>query len=144
MANLQVGNQFMQVILRSPLHGLLSGSTVLITVTGRKSGKAYTTPVNYARQGDVLRITSRRDRAWWRNLRGGGPVTLRLQGQDVKGWGTVAEDDQSVAIGLLTYLQQAPQHARYFGVELDPNGQPRVEDVARAARTRVVVQVKLG
>jgi len=146
MANLvnQIGNQFMKVILRSPLHGWLSGSTALITVTGRKSGKMFTTPVNYARRGDVLHITSLRSRAWWRNLRGGGPVTLRLQGQDVKGWGTVAEDNQDVTAGLTAYLSQSPQHAKYFSVALDSNGQPRAKDVARAAQDRVVIQVKLG
>ena len=145
MANLvnQIGNQFMQVILRSPLHGWLSGSTALVTVTGRKSGQAFTTPVNYVRQGNVVYITSRRERTWWRNLRGGGPVTLHLQGQEVKGSATVAEDDPGVAAGLTAYLSQAPQHAKYFGVALDSNGQPRADDVAHTAPTRVVIQVKL-
>lgn len=115
----QVGNQFMKIILRSPLHGLLSGGIVLITVTGRKSGKAYTTPVNYLRQGDVLRIVSLRNRTWWRNLRGGSLVSLRLLGQDVKGWGTVIEDNQGVTAGLSAHLQQVPHYAKYFGVTLD-------------------------
>jgi deazaflavin-dependent oxidoreductase (nitroreductase family) len=140
----QVGVQFMKVVLRSPLHGLLSGSIVLITFTGQKSGKAYTTPVNYLRQGDVLSIVSLRNRTWWRNLRGGSPVTLRLQGQDMKGWGTVTEDDQGVAAGLSARLQQVPHYAKYFGVTLDLNGRPRSEDITLAAQTRVVVQVKLS
>lgn len=140
----QVGNQLMKAILRSRLHGLLSGGIVLVTVTGQRSGKAYTTPVNYLRQGDVLRIVSLRHRTWWRNLRGGSLVTVRLQGQDVKGQGTVIEDDQGVAAGLSAYLQQAPRFAKYLGVTVDSNGQPRSEDVAQAAETRVVVQVKLG
>lgn len=135
----QVGNQFMKVILRSPLHGLLSGGIVLVTVRGRKSGKAYTTPVNYLRQGDVLRIVSLRNRTWWRNLRGGSPITLHLQGQDMKGRGTVIEDDQGVVAGLSAHLHQAPRYAKYFGVTLDWNGQPRSEDIVLAAQTRVVV-----
>jgi deazaflavin-dependent oxidoreductase (nitroreductase family) len=139
----QVGNQFMKVILRSPFHGLLSGSIVLITVTGQKSGKAYTIPVNYLRQGDILSIVSLRNRTWWRNLRGGSPVTLRLQGQDVKRWGKVIEDDQGVAAGLAAHLQQAPRYAKYFGVTLNSSGQLRSEDIALAAQTRVVIQVKL-
>ena len=146
MANLvnRIGNEFMKVILRSPLHGMLSGSTLLITVTGRKSGKAFTTPVNYVRQGDVLTITSLRERTWWRNLRGGGPVALRLQGQEVKGSATVAQDDPGVAAGLTTYLSQVPQYAKYLGVALDSNGQPCAQDIARVAQDRVVIKVKLG
>lgn len=139
----QIGNQFTKVILRSPLHGLLSGSTMLITVTGRKSGKAYTTPVNYVRHRDVVYITSRRERTWWRNLRGGGPVTLRLQGQNVQGRAIAIEDDQGVSAGLTAYLGQVPQYAKYFGVALDSNGQPKAGDIARVAQTRIMIQVKL-
>jgi deazaflavin-dependent oxidoreductase (nitroreductase family) len=139
----QVGAQFMKIVLRSPLHVLLSRSVVLLTVKGRKSGKAYTIPVNYLRQGDLLTIVSLRSRTWWRNLRGGSPVTLHLQGQDVEGWGTVIEDDYGVAEGLKTRIQQAPQYAKYFNVTLDSTGQPRSEDINLAAKIRVVIQVKI-
>lgn len=68
------GNSFMTFILRSPMHGILSGSTMLITVTGRKSGRPITTPVNYYQKGDTLWVISNRERSWWRNLKGGaGP-----------------------------------------------------------------------
>ena len=43
------GNDFMAWVLRSPFHGMLSNGMMLITVTGRKTGKAYTTPVGYYR-----------------------------------------------------------------------------------------------
>lgn len=137
-------NQFMKVILRSPLQGLFGRSFMLITVKGRKSGKAYTTPVNYLRQGDTLTIASLRNRTWWRNLRGGSPLTLTLQGRDVQGRGTVVEDDPGVAASLTDYLHQAPNLAKYFGVALDADGKPRSVDIARAAQTRVMVQVKLA
>ena len=52
----------MTLLLRSPLHGMLDKSTMLITVTGRKSGVPYTTPVNYIRSGEVLLTTSFKDR----------------------------------------------------------------------------------
>jgi hypothetical protein len=41
------GNDFMSWVLRSPLHGMLSNSMMLITVKGHKTGKEYTLPVNY-------------------------------------------------------------------------------------------------
>ncbi len=140
---MQVGNQFMQTMLRSPLHGILSRSFMLITVTGRKSGKTYTTPVNYARQGDCLIVISQRDRMWWRNLRGGRAVKLQLQGREVKGWGTVVEDDRGVASSLAGYLTQLPQSAKYLGVTLDSNGRPDNAALAQAAKSRVVVQIQL-
>jgi len=47
-------NPIMMWVLRSPLHGMLSGSTMIITYTGRKSGQTFSTPVNYVRDGNVL------------------------------------------------------------------------------------------
>lgn len=41
------GNDFMAWVLRSPFHGMLSNGMMLITVTGRKTGKTYITPVGY-------------------------------------------------------------------------------------------------
>lgn len=60
----------MKAILRSPLHGLVSNNLMLITFTGRTSGKTYTTPVNYVRDGETLIVLSHTDRTWWKNLRG--------------------------------------------------------------------------
>ena len=135
-------NPFMTFVLRSPLHGLLDKGVLLITVTGRKSGRAITTPVNYLREDGTLWITSLRERTWWRNLRGGAPVTVHLQGRDLKGTGQAIADDEGVAAGLAHYLERAPQNAKYYGVALSPEGKPKGEDIARAARDRVMVEVQ--
>jgi deazaflavin-dependent oxidoreductase (nitroreductase family) len=139
-----IGNLFMKLILHSPLHGLMSGNTLLVTVTGRKTGRRYTTPTNYLREGDRLTITSLKSRTWWRNLRGGAPVTVCLQGREAPGRGSVIEDPPQVASALAAYLGKAPQYARYFNVALDAGGKPSANDVAREAQTRVVVQVRLN
>lgn len=139
----QIGNEFISLVLRSPFHALLSKSILLITVKGRKTGKNYTTPVNYLRRGDVLTITSLRNRTWWRNLRGGSDVTLQLRGRKVKGKGDVIEIERGVADALAVYFQQAPNYAKYFNVTLDGIGQPNKAEVDREARNRVVVHVDL-
>ncbi len=136
-------NTIMQAILRSPLHGMLSGSTLLLTCRGRKSGRSYTVPVNYARSGNVLWITSARQRTWWRNLRGGTPVTVRLRGHDYPAHAVVFEDEDGVVGGLIAYLTAAPHMARYFGVSPGEDGHPAVEDIRRIAPERVMVRVDL-
>jgi deazaflavin-dependent oxidoreductase (nitroreductase family) len=136
-------NPIMMWILRSPLHGLLSGSTMIITYTGRKSGKTFSTPVNYVRDGDVLWTVSFRHRTWWKSLRD-SPVTLRMQSKDVTGVATTTTDQQEVADCLMAYLRKAPQIAKYIGVGLDASGQPKSQDVAEAAKTRVMVRVRLS
>ena len=136
-------NKFMIWILRSPLHGMLDKSTLLVTVSGRKSGRQISTPVNYVRSGDTLWVTSTRQRTWWRNLRGGASLSVRLGGAERRAVGEVFESDSEVADGLRTYFKAAPQVARYYQVQLDADGQPVPEDLARAAQSRVVIRIDL-
>lgn len=44
----------------------------------------------------------------------------------------------------MIYLRKAPQIAKYMGVGLDASGQPKAEGVAEAAKTRVIVRVRLS
>ena len=135
------GNLFVGGILRSPLHAMLSKNTLLLTFTGRISGRQYSTPVNYALIDDVIFIFSKRDRTWWRNLRGGAPVSFRWQGGTATGWGEAFEDDAEVERGLMTYLQAVPSVAKYFEVRLDEEGHLKREDVAQAAKPRMLVKI---
>jgi len=135
-------NPILAWILRSPLHSLLSGNTLLITYQGRKSGKTYTAPVNYVRDGDALWVVSFRHRTWWRNLRD-SEVTVRIQGKDLSGVAKAITDHQEVADSLMVYLRKVPHIVKYFGVGLDASGQPKPEEVARAAETRVMVHIQL-
>ncbi len=83
----KAGNPFVGFLLQSPLHSLLGAKFTLITVTGRKTGCTYTTPVNYVRDGDALTVISQRDRTWWRNLSEPAPVFVRLRGKRRAGMG---------------------------------------------------------
>jgi len=131
-------------LLRSPFHGLLDKSIMLVTVTGRKSGKMYSTPVNYLRDGNLLWVTSIRTRTWWRNLKGGAQLNVLLAGQSMKAYGVVIVDDQAVVDSLVAYFRKAPRLARYFKVELDASGQPVREDCVRAAHERVMIKIELS
>jgi deazaflavin-dependent oxidoreductase (nitroreductase family) len=138
----KLANPFMTFILRSPLHSLVSQNVMLITVTGRKSGKMYTTPVNYVREDNTFLVISLRERTWWKNLRGGSRVTVRLQGQDLKGTGQALEDPEAVASGLLLILRQAPALRKHFQLDLRADGQPTDPDaLAWLAQDRVIVRV---
>lgn len=81
----KLGNVFMLPLLRSPLHWLVSGQFMLISFTGRKTGRVYTTPVQFRRDGDLITIFTQRHRQWWKNLQGGARVSLVLKGRVVAG-----------------------------------------------------------
>lgn len=138
-------NPFVTAILHSPLHGLMSGSTMLITYTGRKSARTYTTPVNYIRDGGTLLSMSPRGHSWWRNLRGqgGAPVVVRLRGADFEGVGHAFEGGAAVEEGgLLTMLQKVPAYQRYWKVRLNPDGGPTdPRDLQRVATENVLVRI---
>ncbi len=89
-------NPMMKWLLASPLHFIVSNHYLLITFTGCKSGHEYTTPVQYAQAGNDLLIITSAIYIWWRNLRGGAPVTIRLRGQT---WSGAAET--STAPGVI-------------------------------------------
>ena len=137
-------NPMMSFILRSPFHGLLSGSTITISFIGRKNGKALTVPTNYVRDDNKLLVTSFRARTWWRNLRGGALVTVRLQGRDYSGEGKAIEDLDAVAEGLRAYFHRVPQWAKYSGVTLDARSEPNLESVRRAAQDKVMVELRIA
>lgn len=138
----QIGNPVISFLLRSPLHGLLSRNMLLITVTGRKSGKSYTTPVGYVRVGDEFVIVSSPDRSWWKNLRGGAPVSVRVQGRRLIGTGRAIEEATEVTAGLIELLKTAPSYQKYLGVSLTPDGLPRdPAALSAAARARVMVKI---
>jgi hypothetical protein len=85
----RIGNPFVSLLLQSPIHGLLDARAMLITVTGRKTGRTYTMPVGYVRERDTLTVLSRRGRTWWRNLEEPAPVFVRLRGRQQAGIGHV-------------------------------------------------------
>lgn len=142
-AFMKTGNFFMKVLLGSPIHGILSKNTLLISFTGRKTGKTYTTPVNYTQDENTIWITSNRDRVWWRNLEGGASVSLRLRGKKVRGQAEIFKDDKRVAQGLLAFLKPKPDYAKYFDIALEENGLPKAGDVLKAAARRVVIKISL-
>ena len=113
------GNTFVRAILRSPLHRLLSGSLLLVTYTGRRSGRTFTIPVMYVQDGyDLLVYVGRSVRkVWWRNLRGGARVRVRLRGQKLEGTGTPVRGDAGVRE---RYLSRFPRAARPLAADPAP------------------------
>jgi hypothetical protein len=94
----QTVNRVTRPLLRSPAHGLLSRRLLLITVTGRRSGRRFTIPVSYLeRDGRLLIQPSAPERKlWWRNLRGeGAPVRVRLRGRDRTGHAVARGDEHA-------------------------------------------------
>ena len=133
-------NDFVIFILRTPLHVFL-GNTMLITVTGRKTGQKYSTPVGFYREGDTLWVISSRDRTWWRNVKNGANVSLWWKGKTVEGFAKAEVDEKVAEKRLLEYMSHIPMAARSFGIRIE-NNIPNVEDIARVAKERLFIGIK--
>lgn len=136
-------NFTLSVILRSPLHRLLSSNLMLITVIGRKSRQTITVPVAYQQHHREVRIVSERTDRWWRNLRGGAAVTVHLQGREVKGLASVIEEVDKVLPRLTEHVRHSPTIARMLNVKRNDQGQFNLPDLHHAADRSVVVCVQL-
>ena len=138
-------NPLMALALRSPLHFLFSDNIMLLTFTGRSSGRAYTTPVRYIRGNGAIRcFTSQRTR-WWRNMIGGASVTLHVGGETKNCKAeAVFNDPKGIQPALDAYLRRFPQDAVYHNVRLNADRTPNAADLALAARTAVLIRVELS
>jgi hypothetical protein len=107
--------RFMTWMLKSPFH-VFMGGLLLITVTGRKTGRLISTPVNYAR------------------------VTLLLNGKTYRAAATVVEDRTAVEQQLLRFFRLTKR--TIAGIHLDKNGQPtKPEKFAQVAQSRIIIEL---
>ncbi|HET8851604.1 MAG TPA: nitroreductase/quinone reductase family protein [Ktedonobacteraceae bacterium] len=90
-------NAIATTILRSPWHGIRSDRLLLLTFTGRKSGKEFTTPMRYVQEGETLRMKV--VYPWWKNLVGEATVRVLLRGEMRTGTAEVLpEEDGEVVV----------------------------------------------
>jgi deazaflavin-dependent oxidoreductase (nitroreductase family) len=138
-------NPVIRAILRSPLHGLLSEQILLLTYSGRRSGRPYTLPVGYVRDGDTLLVVSQHSelKQWWRNLRGGALVSLLLRGHRPDGRADVIEEPDAVAAEVERLIARlgAKEASRQLYMRLDLVPPPTREQLAQALKGVVIVRI---
>lgn len=137
-------NPMMIWLLNSPLHGVVSKMYMVVTFTGRKSGKTYQTPVEYFPVGDdgTIGFLTQGSRIWWRNLQDGAAVTLRVRGQDVRGTSqTTLGDPDAYTAALTAYLDCYPGREKYFNARREDDGTLVIDNLGEAAAANVVVSI---
>ncbi len=91
-------NAGVRTILRSPWHGMMSPRLLLLTFTGSKSGKAFTTPMRYMQEGETLRLRVLVAYPWWKNLVGEATVRVLLRGEMRTGTAEVLPEEGGVVV----------------------------------------------
>ena len=122
----------MRAVLSLPFATPLSGNLMLISYTGRKTGKAYRQPVSYARDGDTL-LTPGGGR-WTLNLGNGRPVRIRLRGRDVVARPELVTDAAEVERLLGVIGAGNPGAAKFVPIPRRPDGRLEPEALDAALR----------
>ena len=114
---------------------------MLVTFTGRRTGKVFTTPVRYIRNGETVRCFTSSENLWWRNMRGGADVTLLLEGKSGFFHAVAIHDDPAkIRKWLLYYLGMFPQDAAYHDIRLEEDKRVNSDDLDRVSRHAVLVE----
>jgi len=87
------------VVARVKPRKFRGGDLLILTTTGRKSGKQRTTPLLYLADGDRWIVVASNGGAdwepgWWLNLRAGGTGTVELDGTSTEVTGAEVEDPE--------------------------------------------------
>jgi deazaflavin-dependent oxidoreductase (nitroreductase family) len=140
------GNSIMAAVLRSPLHGMMSRSLLLLTYTGRRSGKQFTLPLQYLEDGTTLAIWAGAPggKTWWRNFETPEAVTVRLRGVDRAGTAHLITNAAARARYVREYVSRFPYttpsgRPKFFGKRWHPDD----AELARVADAVVMVAIEL-
>jgi deazaflavin-dependent oxidoreductase (nitroreductase family) len=112
-------NTVVRRVLSLPFPTPASARLMLVTHTGRRTGRRYRQPVSYVRDGDVL-LTPGGGR-WTRNLRDGEPATIRLRGRDLVARPELVRDPDEVDRLLRLMRDRSPGLASFVPF-LERNG----------------------
>jgi deazaflavin-dependent oxidoreductase (nitroreductase family) len=140
-------NPLIAGLLRSPLHFLLSPGLALLTVTGRRSGRRYSIPVGYQRDGDdlVVMVSEARRKQWWRNYYEPAPIEVRLRGRQHTGRAELVPpgSDRFRELADAT-LRRVPWMRRVFRVEgYDPRAGLRIDQLDRLGEEIAIVWIRI-
>ena len=96
-------NPAMRFLLRSPLAGLVRNQFMVLSFTGRKTGRAYSIPLSaHLIDGQLYALTGS---SWKQNFRGGGPVQVVYDGKTTAMRGELIRDRALVSDLLLRCAQ---------------------------------------
>jgi hypothetical protein len=138
-------NPVMRGLLHSPVHGIISQNIGILHFTGRKSGRALSTPLSFTREGNLVRLLSNQNTRWWYNFRGSdAPVQVELARETYPGTARLFEGDSAeLREGVVKFLTSLPRDAAIYGIKLDKNKVPVEASLAAAAPQLILVEITL-
>jgi deazaflavin-dependent oxidoreductase (nitroreductase family) len=117
---MRVVNVPMRFVLGLPIATPLSRRLMLITFTGRRSGKIYRQPLSYVEHDGSLLTPG--GGKWKLNLAAGQPVRMRLRGRDVAARPEFVANAGEVERLLAVMSAANPRVRSFVGIPQDADG----------------------
>jgi hypothetical protein len=135
-------NSMMKWALTAPgLQGMIGQGVALLSFTGRRTGKHYTIPVSYHREGDIVTVITKRQRNWWHNFETPLEVELRLAGRTFAGKAEARSSDDDTLEFMTSYLEKRPIDAKAYGLKKDEITR---EKISRILPHIVVIRIEVA
>jgi hypothetical protein len=129
---MRIINVPMRKILALPFPTPLSRRLMLVTLTGRRSGRTYRQPLSYVRSGSTLLTPGGGN--WKHNLQAGRAETIRIGGRDITAEPEIVRDLDELD-GLLSVMAaKSPSATRFIPIPRDASGHFDREKLDAAVR----------
>jgi deazaflavin-dependent oxidoreductase (nitroreductase family) len=115
----------MQVfLLRRGWMGNASDIIMVITTTGRKTGRKRTIPIGYKRDGENFFAINKGNSHWFRNVQANDEAVIEIKGEAMKVQGAVVTDEQERQRIFGVYTQDPATFRQLFRLPADtPEGE---------------------
>lgn len=111
---------FMAFLLRRGWMGSASDMLMVITTTGRKTGKRHSIPIGYIRDGDdIVVLSSKNPSNWFRNVLANGTATLEIKKEKFEVRGELITDEAERQRIFAIHKLNTKYFKANFKVELD-------------------------
>ena len=133
-AMLRAVNPMVRFLLRTPVAGSLREAMMVLSFTGRKSGRRYTLPVSAHRiDSDLYALVFA---AWRLNFRGGAPAAVLHGGKTTTMQGELIDDPSAVAdLSRRAAESYGVKNAqRMMGLKFRDDRIPTVEEFGEAVK----------
>lgn len=104
--------------------GKMGSVLMVITTKGRKTGKSYSTPIGFQRDGDtVVAFNVGGSSNWYKNIAHNPVATLEIQQKTYQMRGQYVTDTDEIRRILELYQREQPSMlSRFFGIAADASG----------------------
>lgn len=142
-ALLRLVNPVLGILLRTPLAGSARKQLMVLSFTGRKTGREFSIPLSaHVIDGDLYALTGA---AWKQNFRGGAPARVVYDGRTTAMRGELIRDRDVVSDLFLRCAQAygARRAQRMMGLKFRDDRVPAREEFAEAVDRLKLAAVRL-